>query len=106
MAKSKTHSKENHYKNIIASQKRIIRELQKQVGRADKRKERYSDLEEKEAEAFLEEEFKDRVTAPKVGDSWCPKCSNVLDILVDGDKVKIYECSGLNCNYRASRRFK
>lgn len=98
MAKSKTHSKERHYKEIIAKQSKVIRELQKRVGRTEKRKEQRPEI-ELEDEAELAQEFETRS-----GNQFCPKCSHVLDVIVDGDKIKVYDCD--NCGHVMSKKVK
>jgi ribosomal protein L37AE/L43A len=95
MAK-KNVDKERHYKNIINKQKRIIQDLKKKVGRADKIEERYTNLEELEAEILLE------IDAQEVASKYnCPKCKGQLDV-IDGSRVKVFICK--HCDYRASKK--
>jgi peptide subunit release factor 1 (eRF1) len=97
MSKKRDVVKELHYKEIINKQKKMIQDLKKKAGRAHKLEERYSDLEEREAELLLEEEETSR-PGPKYG---CPKCSGELYV-IDGSRMKVFICH--DCGYRASKR--
>jgi transposase-like protein len=97
MGKSRSRSKENHYKNIIQKQKSMIRNLQKQLSRFYKQEERYVELEEKEAEILLREEIEERQEITSTHS--CPRCNNELYV-IDGNRRKVYLCH--DCDYRCS----
>lgn len=96
MSKKRHVNREQHYKSIIRKQKKIIQDLKKKNGRASKLEDRYYDLEEREAEAMLDEQD----NLPETGYS-CPRCSGELYV-IDGTRVKVFICQ--SCSYRASKR--
>jgi len=77
--------------------------LSKKAGRANKIEERYHDLEEKEAESFLEEVIEEKKI---VNNLLCPRCKKELILIIDSVKIRVYECSSEVCEYRCSRRVK
>ncbi len=92
---------ESHYKKIINKQKAIIKKLSKKSSRSEKREERYLDLEEREASELLDYRKEE---SKSVKSLTCPLCKHELDLIVDGTKIKVYDCS--NCDYRSSVKIK
>lgn len=100
MAKKPSVDKELHYKKIIQKQKSIIQELKKKMGRADKSKERFDDLEQ-ELIAQMEEEVKEVVYKPELKGK-CPDCNKNSFEFIDLKVRKMYVCS--SCGYREIKK--
>lgn len=94
MTKKKTYSEAEHLRSIVRSQKKEIQALQKQVSRQNKRKACYEDLEEKLAEAMIEEDRKE--TKILSNRELCPECGKGLD-KIDLSIRWMFTCE---CGYR------
>lgn len=95
--KDKERSEVEYLKGLVRKQKSIIKELQKEIGRASKKSHLYDDIEEKIKDLEIEEEIKSSV--PQFD---CPQCKKGnLDYSDLGVRLLI-TCS--NCKYRESKK--
>jgi hypothetical protein len=95
MAKSKEKHPAEYYKSIIRKQSKVIQDLQKKAGRANKTQSKLIERELELAEQFLEEELNDKALA---NDDTCPNCNvGKVEITTLGPK-KLISCT--NCAYR------
>lgn len=95
MAKRREKNSGEFYKSVIRKQSKVIKELKKKAGRADKIKNQVEDLEVELAERLLEEDMQDNIV---YDDDACSNCNKgKLEKISLGPK-SIVVCD--NCSYR------
>ena len=87
MTKSRSKSDSEHLKGIINTQKKQINHLKKELGRKAKREHLYTDLEEKEAEIQLREEFEEQKIIKK---EMCPDCNKQVESISLGPRKGLF----------------
>lgn len=97
MAKSKDRSDTEALKAIIRHQKKVIKQLTKDVNRANKKHSREEDLENDLQEYILKEAAEQN----KDTSNNCPKCQGTLEISDLGIRI-LSRC--VNCGHRSSSK--